>query len=431
MNTIGIRAENKSRWEGRTPVVPEHMRKLIEEHNLRFCVQRSSIRAFEESLFEAVGAKIVDDLEDCPVIMGVKEIPVELLQKGKTYVYFSHTIKGQPANMPALRRLMELGCQLIDYERIVNEKDQRLVFFGPYAGLAGMIDTLWAYGQRLDHEGVNTPFSQIRPAHGYTELSCAKEEIARIGREIATKGLPSQVVPFVCGFAGYGQVSQGAQEVFDVLPVEVVTPEELSSKPVSGKVCYKVVFEEKHLVKPVDPSWAFDKQDYFDNPDRYEADFSRYVEHLSVLVNCIYWDKRYPKLIDEIEFRRLYASDELPKLRVVGDITCDLDGSLACTIRSTTPDAPLYVYDPDNRETINGVVGWGPVVLAVDFLPCELPKDASRFFSNALQPFVPTLAKADFSKSLDESGLPEEIKRAMIVYNGRLTPDYESLSKFI
>jgi len=147
-------------------------------------------------------------------------------------------------------------------------------------------------------------------------------------------------------------------------------------------------------------------------------------------VNCIYWEPKYPRLMTREQFRQLYAGGR-SKLRVIGDISCDIDGSIACTTRSTTPDSPIYVYDPATGETRDGVEGAGPVVLAVDFLPCELPVDASKHFSRSLLPFVSGLAKADFSGALGDSGLPPELTPAVIVYKGELTPPYRYLESEI
>ena len=146
MNLIGIRREDKSKWEARVPLVPSDIEQLVREHGLKFRVQESATRAFSEDQYRAAGAEVNDDLSQCSIIMGVKEIPTEKLEAGKTYVCFSHTIKGQSASMAVLKRLLELGCQLIDYERIIDDDGRRVVFFGRFAGLAGMIDTLWALG---------------------------------------------------------------------------------------------------------------------------------------------------------------------------------------------------------------------------------------------------------------------------------------------
>ncbi|MCH8146586.1 MAG: hypothetical protein IH987_01120, partial [Planctomycetes bacterium] len=369
MNRIGIRREDKSKWEARVPLVPDDVRKLAGESGLRFSVQSSATRAFSEDQYRAAGADLNDDLSQCPIIMGVKEIPPDKLEAGKTYMYFSHTIKGQAANMPALRQLMNLGCQLIDYERIADDKGRRAVFFGRFAGLAGMIDSLWALGRRLRYEGIDTPFAGLKPAHAYKTLDRAEQAIIRAGDDIKENGLPDAMGPFVCGFAGDGQVSKGAQEIYDLLPVREVAPADLPSLTFDAKSCLKVVFREEHLVRTRDDAAAFDLQEYYDHPDRYQADFIRHVPYLTILMNCIYWERKYPCLITRSQFQDLYAAPRPARLRVIGDITCDIDGSLACTIRTTDPGNPVYVYDPQDGTATDGIEGDGPVVLAIDFLP--------------------------------------------------------------
>ncbi|MBU0717694.1 MAG: hypothetical protein KJ749_05545, partial [Planctomycetes bacterium] len=274
---IGIRREDKNRWEARVPLVPEDIGKLRRDHGLEFCVQTSAIRAYPDDSFASAGARVCDDLSDCPIVIGVKEIPAGLFLPKRTYVFFSHTIKGQAYNMPMLRRLMELKCQLIDYERILDSEGRRLVFFGRYAGLAGMIDTLWALGRRWEYEGVDTPFKDIRQAYQYESLDEAKRCIEEVGHRIRQDGLPEACRPLVCGFAGYGHVSRGAQEIFDLLPVEEAAPADVAGISPTAKVCYKVVFYEKDLVERIDPSSPFDLQEYYNFPERYRGVFAAFV----------------------------------------------------------------------------------------------------------------------------------------------------------
>ncbi len=431
VNRIGIRREDKSRWERRVPLVPDQVQRLIQTHAIEFCVQTSPTRAFPDDAYRQAGARVVDDLADCGLIMGVKEIPAERLEPDKTYIYLSHVIKGQPSNMPMLQRLMELGCQLIDYEMITDQAGRRVVSFGRHAGLAGMIDTLWALGRRLEHEGIANPFEPVRPAHRYDDLEHARSDIVAAGERIRREGLPEQVRPMVCGFTGYGQVSQGAQEIFDLLPVQEVSAAELDSIAPSANEVYKVVFRKEHLFERIDSSAPFQLQEYRDQPERYQSGFLRYLPHLTVLVNCIYWEPKYPRLVTQEQFGELYGAKTAPRLRVIGDITCDVDGSLACTVRATEPDNPIYVYDPVTGQADDGVAGRGPVVLAVDFLPCELPVDASKHFGASLGPFVPALAGADFGADLADSGLPPELQRATIVYQGRLTDPYRYIGEYL
>ncbi len=428
---IGIRHEDKNRWEARVPLVPQDIETLIRDHALEFRIQRSPVRKFPEADYTKAGATVVDDLNDCPVVIGVKEIPPEQFLPERTYMFFSHTIKGQPANMPALRRLMELKCQLIDYEKIVDDQGRRLVFFGRFAGLAGMIDALWTLGQRLQHEGIASPFATIRPAHEYNNLEHAQAEIAKVGEKIRADGLPEACRPLVCGFTGYGQVSQGAQQIFDLLPVEEVAPGDLANLPGSVQGCVKTVFYEKDMVARVDQSAPFELQEYYDHPERYRGKFADFVPHLSMLVNGIYWEPRYPRLITCDLLRDLFGKPQRPRLRVIADISADIEGSVECMVKATTSDEPVFVYEPATGQVRDGVAGNGPVILAVDNLPCELPVDASQYFSRSLSPFIPALDRTDFSVSLAESGMPPELQRATILYHGELTEPYRYLEKFV
>ena len=148
-------------------------------------------------------------------------------------------------------------------------------------------------------------------------------------------------------------------------------------------------------------------------------------------MNCIYWESKYPRMITRDHLRGLYEGSARPRLRVIGDISCDIAGSMECTVRTTTPGNPVYVYEPATGATPDGVAGDGPVILAVDFLPCELPVDSSNFFSRALSPLVPAMARADFSGPLADSGLPPALQRATIVYRGELTEPYRYLRQYL
>jgi alpha-aminoadipic semialdehyde synthase len=433
MNRIGIRREDKNLFERRVPLTPEHVGELT-GRGIPVTVQPAPRRVFDENAFRAAGADVDESLDGCEVVMGVKEIPVDRLARGKTYVFFSHTIKGQPYNMAMLARLLELGCTLIDYERVVDDQDRRLVFFGRHAGLAGMIDTLWALGQRLAHvEGLETPLADLRQAFGYDGLAAAKRAIAAVGAALSQDGVPPAVAPLVCGFAGYGNVSAGAQEIYDLLEPEEVSPAELASvDPDDRSRCYKVVFREEHLVDRGDGS-PFELQRYYDHPEAYRPVFAeRHLASLTLLVNCIYWTERYPRLVTLDDLRALYGEKGRPRLRVIGDISCDIDGSVEATVKATEPDRPVFVYDLDRGAAVDGVAGHGPVIMAVDNLPAELPRDASESFSSALLPLVPALAAADLeAPTLASCGLPAPLERAVIVYRGELAPDYRYLDEHL
>ncbi len=425
---IGIRRETKSPWERRVPLTPRRLGRLISEHGLEILVQPCSRRVYSDADFVHVGARLTQDLSSAKVIFGVKEVPPESVQPDTVYIFFSHVIKGQPVNMPMLRRLLELGCTLIDYERIADDAGRRQIFFGRFAGLAGMIDTLWALGQRLRWEGLENPFSGLLPAHAYPELEAARDAIAEVGRGIANRGLPEVLRPLVVGVTGYGNVAGGVQEILHELPTHEISPTDLTRLVAGdGRRIWRVTFREQDMVEPVAPDDAFELQHYYRRPERYRSRFASYLPSISVLVNATYWDERYPRHVTLDTLRELWAGSERPRLRVIGDLSCDVDGGVECTVKATDPSNPVYVWEPATGSVVPGVSGRGPVVLAVDILPAELPLEASRAFSEALAPLVTAIAEADWEAPFDELDLPPAIERAVILHRGRLTPDYRYL----
>lgn len=410
---IGIRREDKNRWERRAPLTPEHVAELT-RHGVAVAVEPSTLRVFPDEAYREAGARVVDDLSSCPLVLGVKEIPLERLEPETAYFFFAHVTKGQPANMPMLRRLIELRCSLIDYEKIADDRGRRLVFFGRHAGFAGMLDTLATLGRRLLWEGIDSPFASLRLAHGYADLEGAHAELARVADRIRRDGVPDALHPLVFGFTGSGNASKGAQEIFDQLPYEEVLPEDLSSmltnEDLPRNILYKVVFTRG---------------------DRVDGAMAPHLRHLTALVNGIYWEPGHPRVVSIDDIRSLFGKDAAPRLRVIGDISCDLHGSIEANIKITTPGDPVYVYDTISGQAVDGVAGRGPVILAVDNLPCELPVDASQHFGDALLRFLPALSRCDWSRPFDALDLPEELRRAVVVHRGRLTPSYADLERHL
>jgi alpha-aminoadipic semialdehyde synthase len=430
--SIGIRRETKSLWERRCPITPELARRLVASNGVQVFIQPSARRVFPDSAFTRAGAVLTTSLDDANIILGVKEVPVELISRGATYLFFSHVIKGQPVNMPMLRRFMDLGCTLIDYERITDDEGRRLVFFGRFAGLAGMIDSLWALGRRLWEEQIRTPLADLAPSYEYDDLDAAKAAIRQAGEKIASNGLPSVLSPLVIGLAGYGNVAKGAREILAELPTREVAPGELGglADRSSSNCLYQTTFAEENIVAPRDPDHRFELQDYYANPEKYRSDFARFLPHLTVLMNCNYWDERYPRLVTVEELRALHRNGR-PRLRVIGDLGCDVGGAVECTVKCTEPCDPIYVYDVATGEIGTGFTGNGPVVLAVDILPAELPLESSEEFAKSLAPILPALARTDFDADLEELSVPAEIARAIIVHRGKLTPEYTYLMDYL
>jgi len=433
---IGVRREDKNEWERRAPLTPDQVRELKEKYGIETSIQPSEIRVFLDRQYTQAGARVEESLSACPFVFAIKEIPAEFFEPQKVYAFFSHTIKGQNHNMPMLKKMLELKCTLIDYEKIVDEKGIRLVFFGNFAGFAGMIDTLWALGRRTHREGFSTPFSAVRRVIDYSGLEDAKEKIAEIGRRISSGGLPEGLSPMIFGFTGYGHVSRGAQEIFDLLPHETIDPADLASFVEEkgrhrSNVVYKTIFKEEHMVEPIDSGAKFEIHDYFQHPQNYASKFESHVPCLTVLLNCIYWDARYPRLVTKEYLKQLYQPTGKPRLSVIGDLSCDVEGAIQCTVKTTTPGDPVFVYDPVEQTATMGIEGEGPVVLAVDNLPCELPRESSKFFGEVLMKFIPGIMEADFSADFQDLKLGKPLKGAVIAHKGKLAPDYRYMEQFL
>lgn len=404
------------------PLIPDHVRALVAQ-GIQVIIQPSNIRVFKDDEYVAAGARVAEDLSGCDVVFAVKEIPAEFFHDRQTYMFFSHTFKGQPYNMPMLRRILERKATLLDYEKVTDEHDRRLIFFGNYAGTAGMLETFYTLGKRLEWEGIPTPFAELKRPVEYPNLEAAKDALIKVGNRLA----PTK--PLVVGFTGYGNVSKGAQAIFDLIPHQEIDPQDLKNELRPG--IYKVVFYEKDMVRPKNAKAAFELQDYYHHPEKYAADLEKHLPYLTILVNCIYWDARYPRLVTKQWLRDAWRRPVKPRLRVIGDISCDIEGSIECTVKSTEPGDPIYTYLPSDGRIVDGWQGDGPVIMAVDTLPSELPREASISLGDMLSPFAPAIARCDFRRPFAELDLPLPLKRSVIVHRGELTPDYKYMEKFI
>jgi len=430
---IGIRREDKNEWERRVPLVPNDLKELKEKFGIEAVIQPSNIRFFNDQNYQEAGIEVNENLSQADTVFAVKEIPKELFLKGKTYMFFAHVIKGQHHNMPMLKRMMDLKCNLIDYERVVNEKGQRLIFFGRFAGLAGILETMHAFGIKLKLQGHSTLFEKIQQPYEYGVLENAQEGLRRISEDLKIIGFPKEAAPIVVGFTGYGHVSQGAQELFDLMPHISLSPDELIEDyeriKNDNRNLYKVVFKEEDIVRR--KTGKFDLQEYYEHPELYESKFEKYLPYLTILVNCIYWTEKYPRLVTKEFFKKSIEQNNKNNLQVIGDISCDIDGSIELTHKVTKPDVPTFTYFPYSESYKDDVHQDGITVMAVDNLPCELPRRASMEFSNVLKNYVIEIVNADFNKSFEELKLSYPIKKALILHKGELTEDYKYLQQFL
>lgn len=420
---LGIRKEIKNKWERRVPLTPTAVNELKEQFGIQTILQPSEKRIFKDDDYLKADAELNDELKRAEVILAVKEIPVEDILEDKIYLFFSHTIKGQDYNMPLLQKIIDQKCTLIDYEPITDDKNRRLVFFGRHAGYAGMINGINSLGKRMKAQGVANPFEGVKQAKDYSSLEEAKSHIKGIGDSLE---LPEEINPLVIGITGYGNVSLGAQDILDVLPLKEISPQQLLNNNLAKDKIYKVIFKEEDLVRRVDGG-MFDLNEYYNQPEKYKAIFDDYLPKINLLVNAVYWEEKYPRLVtkDYVHNNSIY------NLKVIADLSCDINGSVEMTEKATESDEPTFVYNPKTNSIIDGFEGEGLAVMAVDNLPAEIPADASVWFSESLKPLIPKLFEANYSKKFDELDLIDELKNACIVYKGELTPNYKYLEDFL
>ncbi|KAJ1920969.1 hypothetical protein H4219_001022 [Mycoemilia scoparia] len=412
LQAIGIRRENKNRWERRVPLLPQHVAQLIKETGTKVIVQPSTKRIVPDEAYAKAGAIISEDLSAADVILGIKEVPIEQLIPNKTFVVFSHTHKGQDYNMPTLKAVLEKNIRLLDYELLVDpESKKRLVLFGKFAGYAGMIDCIHGLGQRLLGLGYHTPFIHVAMAHMYPTLTAARKELNTIGELIKEHGLPNDFGPFVFTFTGSGNVSQGAQSVFRELPHEYVTPDQLATlvnmKPedrpadYNKKVYGVVVNAPDYLVRK--DGGSYDRAEYRAHPDRYESQFiTKIAPYTSVLVNGLFWSTEFPRLMTNEHLREFQANPRY-KSRMLSlmDITCDIGGSFEFMSHASTIGDPFFYVNAlgssKKLEQHKDVEKGGIQINSIDNLPTELPLEASETFANALYPFAKAMALNKFN----------------------------------
>jgi alpha-aminoadipic semialdehyde synthase len=444
-NVICIRRENKNKWERRVPLIPEDCRKLIAQ-GIKIIVQPSALRCYTDKQYEDAGCELREDIQRGNIILGVKEVPLDFLYPDKTYLYFSHTIKGQKANMPALKDILDKKIRLIDYECIreaTGKNPERLVAFGRYAGIAGAIDFLQGVGEFLLNKKIYTPFINTGYSYMYPSVAKAKESIKKVGELISKKHLPEELSPFVIGFTSNGRVSKGAQEIISLLPHELVDPEDLASllekkDKIRRDIVYITIIESKHMYLHKTEK-NFDKKDFYEHPENYDSIFAeKYTPYLSILYHCMFWNTSQPRILTNDQAHDL-AIDKKLRLFGVSDITCDFKGSIELLQKFTTIENPFYTLDPITgviEDDFSKMTDSALLYHAVDHLPAELSIDASQHFSEKLTPFIKDILKSnypsDYQEELEKGNLknfPLEILNACETWNGKLMPKYAYLQR--
>lgn len=397
MLKIGIIRERKNPPDERVPFSPEECAKLKASPNIDLVVEKSPIRRFKNEEYKKQGVKMGNDLSDREVLFGVKEVPIENLMENKTYFFFSHTIKKQPYNKGLLQAVLEKKITLIDYECLTDENGTRLVAFGRYAGIVGAYNAFYAYGKRTGDFELKRAFK------------C--EDRHEMERELQHVKLGATKIVIT----GRGRVAGGALEILNELGIEQVSPKDFLNKTYNHAVFTQLGVTDYNKRK--DGSTGSMKE-FFEKPKLYQSDFMRFAKVADIYIACHFWQAGSPFI-----FSREEAKSEEFKIRTVADISCDIDGPVASTLRPSTTAKPLYGYDPQKEAEVKFNAKNAITVMAVDNLPCELPRDSSEEFgSDLIQEVLPAL----FNDDKDEI-----LKRATIAKNGKLTARYKYLKDWV
>jgi len=409
---VCLRRESKNRWERRTPLVPVDVASLIGQ-GIPLQVESSPIRIFGDEEYKASGAALVPDSSGCALVIGIKEPTLPELRPGQAHLAFSHTIKGQRYNMAMLRHILANGITLLDYEPICQPNGKRLIAFGRFAGLAGAIDTLHLAARKWEQKHGPCPLSSIKQTHQYASLKHAREAFQNLA--------PMKTPLWRIVLAGTGNVGKGAAEVLDWLALPRLNPEDFLR---SAQGPAYTVLDTADLHARIGGG-NFDRAEY-DTRGRsaYTSSFDRFLGHCDILLQTPYWTDKYPRHLDRA--RMIAHRDQLPWM--IGDLSCDIDGSLACTKKPSTIDEPAFTYLPQEDQIVAGISWQGPTVMAIDNLPCELPRDASAHFSSILVDLVPKLAAMRLDQPFEACGLGPTLAAAVITWRGQLTPRYAYLN---
>lgn len=396
---IGIIREGKTPPDKRVPFTPQQCKAIVETYpDVELYIEKSPIRAFDDAQYENLGLTLVDDLSHVDVIFGVKEVNMEDLIPNKIHFFFSHTIKEQPYNRDLLQTVIDKNVQLVDYEVLTELNGRRLVGFGRYAGIVGTYNAFIAYG-------VRTRKYALKPANQCADRLEMESELSKIE-------LPND---YKIALTGLGRVAGGAIEILQKMGVRQVDSSSFLTdnfdEPVFAQLSVKDYFKKKG-------GGNFEREEAYDNAKGFDSDFMKFAQVANMYIPCHFWDAEGPKIISKEDM----ASSEF-KIEVIADISCDIAGPIPSTIRPSTVALPIYEVNKKTLKEVDVSSEDSITVMAVDNLPCELPKDASEDFGGELMKnILPALLKADPDSIID---------RATIAKNGDLNSHFEYLRAYL
>lgn len=396
---IGIIRERKNPPDRRAVFSPSKASEVMKKYpDVEIVVEKSDNRFFSDDSYRESGIKVVTDLSDCDILLGVKEVPVDALIPNKTYFFFSHTIKKQKHNRKLLQACLEKNIRLIDFETLVDDSGHRLIGFGRYAGIVGAYNTLRTFGIK------------------YELFNLVKAESLKHQNELIERLKRPYFPPIKIVLTGFGKVGKGAKEMLDGMKMKEVSIDDFLTKSYDVPVYTHI--DTKDYYKRIDGQ-DFDKQDFYQHPEKYTSNFERFSQEADILIAGHFYKNGSPKILTR---EMLNAAKNT--IKVIGDISCDVDnGPIDSTLRISTIAEPFYGYYPRTGEEVHYEHPGAVVVMAIDNLPCELPQDATDGFGEMFTELIlPEILKIERSEILN---------RATITENGKLKERYLYLEDYV
>lgn len=395
---IGLIRERKEPADKRVALSPTLCR-LFHEHypHIPLVVESSPVRSFRDMDYQAMDIPVLDDISDCDILLGIKEVPIDYLIPNKTYLFFSHTIKEQPYNRGLLQAILQKNITLIDYETLVNDHGARLLGFGKWAGIVGTYNAMLTWGEKYD-------LWHLPPAHATSGFEECLERLANLPR-----------VPLKIVFTGNGRVAHGIREILERMKITEVSPGEFvykeSEEMIFTHLPNEILYERKDGGEWSDAHFYANHQDYTCN-------FEPYIAAADILINGMYWEDDLPPL-----FKKEDTAREDFRISVIADISCDVNGSVPITVKATDIYHPTYGWSRSQQKDVPKYGKDSIEIMAVTNLPTEMPQHASQEFgSMLLEHILPLL--------VDQPDHPV-LKRATIAKGGQLTEEYSYLQDFV
>jgi len=398
MLNIGIIREGKVPPDSRVPLTPAQCHHILEQFDVSITVQPSPGRCYPDNEYRGMRVPMAEDLDDCSILMGVKEVPIPMLIPNKTYLFFSHTIKEQAYNRDLLRAVLDKNITLIDYEVLTNERGKRLIAFGKFAGMVGAHNGLFTYAQRT---GTFT-LKQMKEYHDYAD---AKSHYDRL-----------RLPPLKIVLTGTGRVGSGAALVLRDMGIREVSAEDFLQETFAEAVFTQLRIPD-YVRRP--DGQPFENKEYYAHPDQFVSSFQPYTRAADIMINGIYWDNRAPQFFSKEDMRHPDF-----RMQVIADVTCDIApvSSIPSTLRASTIADPVFGYEPHTGVETAAYQDGCIDMMTIDNLPNELPRDASQAFGEQFMEYIlPEFFKAN----------SDILERATVARNGQLGPHFQYLTGYV